>query len=253
MNSLCSETFGQGPRLVLIPGWAMHSGVWREFAERLAADFCVTCVDLPGHGLSPAWAEWTLADTAEALSELIPDQALWLGWSLGGQLALELARRCPGKVAGLVLMTTNPRFVAEESWPGMAPAVFESFARGVEADIQGTLNRLLALSCLGTADVRGLLHRLQTAWGSYPIPTPSVLRQGLEILRRTDLRPALADIACPVAVVAGEEDRLVPVAAARRLAASLPRAQLAILEGAGHVPFLSHPEGLAALVRGVAA
>ncbi len=253
MKRLFSATFGQGPRLVLIPGWAMHSGVWREFAQRLAADFRVTCVDLPGHGLSPAWPSWTLTDTAEALSELIQDQALWLGWSLGGQLALELARRFPARVKGLVLVATNPRFVAEGDWPGMAPAVFESFAHGAETDVQATLNRFLALCCLGKADARGLLRRLQTAWGGYPTPAPWVLRQGLEVLRRADLRPALADIACPVAVVAGWEDRLVPVAAARRLAASLPQAQLTVLEGAGHAPFLSHPEGLAALVRGLAA
>lgn len=253
MNRLGSKTFGQGPRLVLIPGWAVHTGVWWEFAERLAADFCVTCVDLPGHGLSPAWAKWTLADAAEALSELIPQQVLWLGWSLGGQLALELACRFPAKAGGLVLVATNPRFVADADWPGMAPAVFESFARTVETDVQAALNRFLALSCLGMAEAKGGRRRLQAALSCCPTPAPWVLRQGLEVLHQTDLRPVLAEIACPVVVVAGREDRLVPVAAVRRLAASLPRAQLAILEGAGHAPFLSHPEALARLVRGLAA
>lgn len=253
MRVLSSSTLGRGPRLVLIPGWAMHSGVWREFAERLAANFCVTWVDLPGHGLSPAWAEWTLVATAEALAELIPDRALWLGWSLGGQVALELARRYPAKVAALVLVATNPRFIAESDWPGMAPAMFESFALGVETQSQATMHRFLALNCLGAAGAMGLLRRLRTAWESYPAPAPTVLGQGLEILRQTDLRQELAEIGCPVAVVAGSEDRLVPAAAARRLAAGLPRAQLAILEGAGHAPFLSHAEELAALAWRLAA
>ncbi len=252
-NGLSITTFGEGPPLVLIPGWAMHSGVWREFAERLAKEFRVTCVDLPGHGLSPAWKHWTLAATADKLAELVPSRALCLGWSLGGQVALELASRYPPKVAGLILLATNPRFVAESPWPGMAPEVFESFARGIEVEPQATLHRFLALCCLGAAYAPRLLRRLRAAWNRCPAPAPAVLRQGLEILRRTDLRDGLAEIGCPVAVVAGQEDNLVPVAAAERLAASLPWARLAILEGASHAPFLSHPQGLAALVREVTA
>ncbi len=249
MNCLASRTLGRGPRVVLIPGWAMHSGVWGEFADCLAADCCVTCVDLPGHGLSSAWTEWTLAATAKALAGLVQEQALWLGWSLGGQVALELALRYPTQVKGLILIATNPRFLAQENWPGMAPEVFESFAHGVEADAQATLARFLALSCLGVADAKRLLRQLQTRWGRYPPPTSGVLRQGLEILRQTDLRPALTGIACPVTVVAGSEDRLVPVEAARRLVAGLPRARLILLDKAGHALCLSHPQTLAALVR----
>jgi pimeloyl-[acyl-carrier protein] methyl ester esterase len=244
---------GRGAPLVLIPGWAMHSGVWGEFAARLAQAFLVLSVDLPGHGLSPRWEHWTLKATANKLANAIPERALCLGWSLGGQVALELAWRHPAKVAGLVLLASNPKFLAEGCWPGMAPEIFEAFVRGVETQTQATLQRFLALCCLGGEDCGQILHRLQRAWEAYPAPSLAVLRQGLEILRRTDLRGKLAQISCPVTVVAGQKDRLVPKEALEQLAASLPKARFKSLEGAGHVPFLSHPKELADLVREFAA
>ncbi|GAB6066736.1 pimeloyl-ACP methyl ester esterase BioH [Methylothermus subterraneus] len=253
MSRLDTASFGQGLPLVLIPGWAMHSKVWGEFAARLARKFRVTCVELPGHGASPAWPEWTLAATAEALAEVAPGGAVWLGWSLGGQVALELARRYPTKAKALVLLATNPKFLAEGDWPGLAPEVFAEFAQGIERAPQSTLQRFLTLCCLGADSAPKLLGRLRAAWNRRPSPSPAVLRQGLEILRGADLRAALAHVGCPVAVAAGEQDRLVPAAAAERLAACLPRARRMVLKGAGHALFLSHPQELAALVEEVAA
>ncbi|MBN2699995.1 MAG: pimeloyl-ACP methyl ester esterase BioH [Methylothermaceae bacterium] len=249
MNMLYTETFGCGPRLVLIHGWAMHSGVWREMAESLAVDFQVTCVDLPGHGRSPAWNEWTLADTAAALAELEMGPALWLGWSLGGQVVLELARCYPDQVSGLISLAANPHFVAEGEWPGMSPTVFKSFVEGVEIDAGKALNRFLALACRGAVDPKRCLRRLQSDWTQYPPPSLTTLRQGLAILRQADLRGDLNEIACPVAVVAGREDCLVPFAAAERLARGLPQSRLSVWDDTGHAPFLSQPERLVKLVR----
>lgn len=246
MKTLRFTTFGQGPRLVLLPGWAMHSRVWGKLVDCLATDFRLTLVDPPGHGLSPPWPKWTLTGTAQALADLLAEPALWLGWSLGGQVVLELALRFPAQVLGLVLVATNPRFIADHSWPGMALEVFESFAQEVDRDAQVAIQRFLTLCCLGTK-----VHscQLKRALERFPLPAPRVLKQGLEILRSTDLRPKLAEITRPCLVVGGREDRLVPVAAIGQLAGSLPKAQLVILEGAGHVPFLTHPQEFAALVR----
>jgi pimeloyl-[acyl-carrier protein] methyl ester esterase len=66
------ETFGQGKPIVLVHGWAMHTGIWREFAKQLANNYQVTCVDLPGHGRSEAIDPFTLERISDALVKIIP-------------------------------------------------------------------------------------------------------------------------------------------------------------------------------------
>ena len=48
------KQMGQGPDLVMLHGWSMHSGVWQPLAELLAKQFTLHLIDLPGHGQS-AW------------------------------------------------------------------------------------------------------------------------------------------------------------------------------------------------------
>jgi pimeloyl-[acyl-carrier protein] methyl ester esterase len=66
------ETFGQGKSIVLVHGWAMHTGIWREFAQRLAENYRVICVDLPGHGRSEAIDPFTLERISAELVNIIP-------------------------------------------------------------------------------------------------------------------------------------------------------------------------------------
>jgi pimeloyl-[acyl-carrier protein] methyl ester esterase len=66
------ETFGQGKPIVLVHGWAMHSGIWREFAKQLAQNYRVTCIDLPGHGRSEAIDPFTLERVSDEVVKIIP-------------------------------------------------------------------------------------------------------------------------------------------------------------------------------------
>ena len=79
-------------------------------------------------------------------------------------------------------------------------------------------------------------------------PDHAALRGGLRILREADLRGSLARIDCPALVLLGERDTLVPIAAGEALAAALPHGTLRLMPGAGHAPFLSHPEAFAEAV-----
>lgn len=72
MTKIHLETFGQGKPIVLVHGWAMHTGIWREFAKQLADSYQVTCVDLPGHGRSEAIDPFTLERISDALVKIIP-------------------------------------------------------------------------------------------------------------------------------------------------------------------------------------
>jgi pimeloyl-[acyl-carrier protein] methyl ester esterase len=74
------------------------------------------------------------------------------------------------------------------------------------------------------------------------------LQGGLQILKHTDLRAVLAQLTIPVSVILGDKDTLVPVSVAQQLQHLQPRLDVTILKGAGHVPFLSHPQQLHTLI-----
>jgi pimeloyl-[acyl-carrier protein] methyl ester esterase len=110
------ETFGQGKSIVLVHGWAMHTGIWREFAKQLAHNYQVTCIDLPGHGRSEASDPFTLERISDELVNAIPEQnCCWLGWSLGATVVLDMAARYPERVSSLILLAGNPLFPSSGS------------------------------------------------------------------------------------------------------------------------------------------
>ena len=245
--SLHVELRGQGPDLVLLHGWALHGGMWGPWLDELAPHARLHLLDLPGHGHSP----WTgtpqgLSDLARAVRPHVPRGATLLGWSLGGMIALEVARQDPGLLRALVLIATTPKFVASDDWEhGMQPAVLDGFASGLASDHRGTVQNFLALQTRGDERSLETLRLLRRNLEAHGPPDRRALEAGLEILRTTDLRDALPGIALPTLVIAGDHDRLTPAGAGRALAASLPQARYCEIPRSGHAPFLSHgPEVL---------
>lgn len=237
------DSSGQGPDLVMLHGWGLHGGLFAGIAPALEAHFRLHRVDLPGHGRSPADASLndlnTLADT---LSEQLPDNAIWLGWSLGGRIALAAtaSKRPPRK---LVLVGTTPCFCQRPDWPhGMTEAAFRQFSEDLKQDYRRTLQRFIALQSRGSSMAREELRALREALFAHGEADPRALAQGLSLLNDVDLRAQLATIPTPTLVLHGSRDTLTPRAAAEYLARQLPSAQLALIEGAGHAPFISHPE-----------
>ncbi len=242
---LATRVQGAGPDLVLVHGWGLNAAVWEPLTERLAGRHRLTSIELPGHGASPPPGEGTTtADLVEALLAAAPARAAWLGWSLGGLLALAVAQAAPDRITRLGLLATNPCFTRRADWPcAMAPEVLAGFARDLETQPQRTLQRFLGLVARGapSADtLRDLRRRVLDA----PAPHPRGLALGLELLRDRDLRPALAAVSQPLWLGFGARDTLVPLAAADAVAALCPTARITRFEGAGHAPLLSHPDAL---------
>jgi pimeloyl-[acyl-carrier protein] methyl ester esterase len=245
---------GSGPDLVLVHGWGMHGGIWGDLPARLAMHFRVTTLDLPGHGRSrEVNSDLSLATLTERVAELCPAAAIWLGWSLGGLIALNAALRHPQKVAKLVLVGATPKFVQAPDWPHAMPReVFADFAGGFAQDYRATLLRFLSLQVGGDDSARALLKQLRSEMFAHGEPQPAALAAGLAILEQTDLRARLAEIRVPALVVHGSHDRLAPPAAGAYLGAQLPNARFLRIDGAGHAPFLSHAALLAEAVCAVA-
>lgn len=249
MPALYSYTIGTGKPVTLVHGWAMHSGIWRGFAQQLAEHYQVTCIDLPSHGRSDTLSPFTLEAVGDALVNALPETpSCWLGWSLGATVVLDIARRYPERVNALILLAGNPLFVGTDDWASVKPAVLDAFAENLTLNCQATLLRFLALQVNGLPDGKALLKDLKAAIMDCPVPDNASLQGGLEILKHSDLRAALAELEIPVSVILGDKDTLVPVAVAEHLR-SLGIAHLSIINGAGHVPFLSHPQQLLALIN----
>ncbi len=238
------EIRGTGPDLVLLHGWGLHGGMWGPWLDGLAPRFRLHLLDLPGHGRS-RWPEGIgqLADLARLVSPRVPRGAAVLGWSLGGMVALELARRRPTDFAALVLVATTPCFVAREDWSGgMAPAVLQGFAAGLAGDCRRTITNFLALQTWGDERAAEALRLLRAKLMAHGEPDPRALAAGLAVLREADLREALPAISTPALVIAGEHDRITPAVAGRHLAEAMPSARYHEVAKAGHAPFLSHAD-----------
>ena len=245
--------------LVLLHGWGMNAGVWEGLPEGLHRRFAPVPLDLPGHGgaaHSPEqwsldhWARACLDQAAERAPDGAPGPAVWLGWSLGGLVALQAARLAPERIRALVLLAATPRFVRAADWQVAVPeGTLGQFHDGLLADCAGTLERFLALQVRGAEDARGVLRRLRAGVAGRPAPDPAALETGLGFLREEHLRGPLPDIRAPALWLFGERDTLVPAGAAERVALLMPDARVRVIAGAGHAPWLSHGAETAAVIN----
>jgi pimeloyl-[acyl-carrier protein] methyl ester esterase len=250
MSELFTQSSGDGPDLVLIHGWGLHAGVWDGFVPLLEPHFRVLRVDLPGHGSSSWSGEVSLDEMAAAVLAVAPANAAWLGWSLGGLVAMRAALQAPARVGALLLLASTPCFVRRPDWQcALLPALLDSFAAELQQDYLRTLNRFLALQVRGSEHSGAVLRVLRTRLLEKGEPAPAALQAGLDILRNTDLRSEVGALACPVLVVAGDRDTLVPAAAAGATADLIPNAGSAVVAGAGHAPFIARPEVVAGMVH----
>jgi len=247
--TLYTQTSGKGPDLVLVHGWGLNGGIWDTLAPLLETGFRVTRVDLPGHGRSAWPGDEGLDGLARAVLEHVPERAAWLGWSLGGLVAARAALASPARIERLVLVASTPSFVSRPGWPAaMAPGLLEAFARDLQRDYLRTLQRFLALQVRGSDAAEVVLRELRARLLQHGQPAPEALMAGLDVLRTTDLRERFAGIACPALLLMGARDMLVPAAAAQPAADLLPDARVALIDGAGHAPFLTRPAMVAGMI-----
>jgi pimeloyl-[acyl-carrier protein] methyl ester esterase len=249
------EVVGSGAPLVLIHGWALHGGVFAPLVERLSDSFQLYLVDLPGHGHS---RESATPLTLEACAQEILAQtpaAVWLGWSLGGLVALHAAAHASQlhapQVRGLVMIAATPRFVRGADWPhAVEPSVFLQFGNELQQDYRGTLERFLALDTIGSEHARAELRTLKETLYARGEPAPGALQQGLKLLEASDLRADLPALSVPNLWLSGRRDRLVPPDGMRDAAERAPRSRYVDIAGGGHAPFLGQADQVALEIRG---
>jgi pimeloyl-ACP methyl ester carboxylesterase len=228
---------GVGPALLVTHGFCATSHMFAGVADALAPSHRVITWDIRGHGKtdSPADpAEYSVAHSMDDMLAILDaggvDRAVLMGHSLGGYLSLELQRRHPERVAALVLVGTGPGYRKDEPREGWN-AMCETFA--VDLETKG-LDGLPA-----SEEVRPDVHR----------GAQGLAHAARGILRQHDsaVLDHLPAIDVPVLVIVGDRDRPF-VNSSTYMADKIPGATLAVLEGAGHAPMLSHPDAFLAVV-----
>lgn len=232
------ENEGQ-PELVLLHGWGLSSDIWQTFAEALSPCFSLTLIDLPGLGRSMEYPiPYESGAVIDLLLEVAPPSATWLGWSMGGQIAIQLAAKYPDRVEKLITIASNPCFVQRADWPcAMAEETHQKFEYALQQNQAKTLQRFIMLQTQGAEAGRETLKALKVMVKS---SEPAAANESLQLLR-DDVRGELGALKMPILQLFGEKDLLVPVDVAVECEL-ITGASNKIYQGAGHLPFYSHTD-----------
>jgi pimeloyl-ACP methyl ester carboxylesterase len=243
----------RGLPLVGIHGFGGDKETWLMVSALLPRWRGVVGIDLPGHGGSADVPESraSIRHHAEAvlrtLDQLGVGRAVICGNSMGGGVALRLARSWPERVAGIVLVASIGRDVHEggaRAWiDGTNPLIprMEDIERFMELVLERP-------PPVGRAVIRhAITQRARRADALERLFRGFVLAGGEAGVPRE-----LAGITVPALVIHGEQDRIIGKAVAEDLAAALPRSELVVMRGVGHAPQLEAPRHTAKLVEAFA-
>ncbi|WP_020666965.1 alpha/beta fold hydrolase [Amycolatopsis nigrescens] len=228
------------PPLVLVHGHPFDRSMWRPQVQRFGrTGRRVLAADLRGYGESTVvpgkTSLSTFAEDLAALLDLLGVADIVLGGlSMGGQIVLEFYRLFPDRVRGLLLADT---FAQAETGPGRQ-ARYDLADRLVREGMTGYANEILP-KMVAPDNIRTLPAVAAQVWdmmaGAPAEGAAAALRGRAE---RPDYSALLSAIAVPALVVVGREDEFTPVADAEFMSERIPGAELAVIEGAGHLPNL---------------
>jgi pimeloyl-ACP methyl ester carboxylesterase len=254
---------GSGPAIVLVHGLTGSSTTWREVMPRLAERFTVVAPDLLGHGESAKpRGDYSLGAFASGIRDLLVavgiDRATFVGHSLGGGVALQLAYQFPERCERLVLVSSGglgkevSPILKAVSLPGselvlpllLAPQLHQALqaAGGILDRIglrPGVRGKEVWRSYTGLTETRGRMAFIHTVRSVIdPLGQRVSARDRLYLAQEV-----------PTLIIWGTRDRIIPVDHAYAAHDLIPGSTLRIVPGAGHfVPFEAPEEFLDALV-----
>ena len=242
MTQLHWQSQGEGQDIVLIHGWGMNGAVWQQTIDALSVQFRVHSVDLPGYGLSHQASADDLDDICRQVLAQAPKTAVYLGWSLGGLVATNIALKHPDRVDKLITLASSPKFAAEKGWRGIMPKVLTDFTEQLTNNFKLTIEGFMTLQALGSPSARKDVKAIKKQVFSRPMPNPEALALGLDILAQVDLRPALSDIQAPMLRLYGRLDGLVPKKVSDLVGGYAPNSDSYIFQSSSHAPFMTEHE-----------
>jgi malonyl-CoA O-methyltransferase len=232
--------------IVLIHGWGIDSQIWQSLPGQLSEFADVVTVDLPGFAESPGLNNYSQTALISWMVTVLPERCYLLGLSLGGMLSCAFAAQYPQRVAGLITLSSNLNFVASDNYLSAMPAdQYQGFIAAWEQSNSDCLKRFCGLQTQGDSQQRQLIRQLRTITGEVDAQSGAAL---LKLLGEIDNQSAIAELNCPTLAIFGQQDALVPVACTEQFAQFNDRVEIAIVEGAGHLPHLGSGEKILELI-----
>lgn len=246
--------------VVFVHGSALRTDVWHYQLAGIDGRRLVF-YDLRGHGLSKPKGddEFSIETLARDLEAVIEDSGLEevvvVGHSIGGMVAMQLASSRPAllgsKIKALVLVTTTYRPAAETVAGGAAVARLERVLRrpldvlGPHSERLDRLRKIIKPSdalfltvAFGGFGAQASAKQINFTYDMLAETTSDVILDLIRSYRKFDVTEVLGDITVPALVVGGTHDRITVPSASEYVAAHLPKADLHLLEGCGHMPML---------------
>jgi pimeloyl-ACP methyl ester carboxylesterase len=218
--------------LVFVHGAGGSHLNWPPQLRRLAGANTYA-LDLPGHGQSEGQGRTSISAYADFVAAFLDtlglEKVTLVGHSMGGATALDFALRYPERLAGLVLVGSGARL-----------RVASAILNGIHQDFQATLR--LICDYAFAPDAPGQLKRIgRRQMGQ---TDPDVLYGDFAACDAFDVMDRLSEIRCPTLAICGTADRLTFPKYSTYLRDNIPGAQLALIEGAGHMVMLEQPEAV---------
>jgi pimeloyl-ACP methyl ester carboxylesterase len=230
----------KGTPLVLLHGYPFDHTMWEKVVAKFEPDRRFLTPDLRGFGVEIASAEPSLEVMAEDVAQQLPGEAVILGFSMGGYVALALAEKHPELVAGLALINSQAAADTDEVRQGRRTMIEKVCKEGTRAATDAAIPKLFAqpredltryaLNGAERAGVAGITWALE-AMARRPARTQVLQRLGKSIL-----------------ILHSTEDKFIPVTRARDLAAGV-KSKYVEIEGAGHCTPLEAPDKVAAAIK----
>jgi pimeloyl-ACP methyl ester carboxylesterase len=195
----------------------------------------------------PESIEQLADDAASVLDGRVVGPAHVLGHSMGGYIAQTLTLRRPDLVRSLVLVGTGPGEPTHEPVP---PATLEQWLANAHLPPENYARRTMHLSFAeGWREANETLYeQLVAERVEYPTPPACWRAQYDACLRFIEHGLPIERISVPTLVVHGDGDRVVPISNGRAIASRIPGAELEVIPGVGHYPYLEEPARFAAVV-----
>ncbi len=240
---------GTGTPLVLLHAFPLDRGMWRPQLAALGEVTRVVALDLPGFGES-APTPFSIERAADVVAEFLAardvPKAVVCGLSMGGYVALALARKHPDALAGLVLADTRAGVDDRTTKENRTKSIALVEEKGSVALFETMLPKVMSESALtGKPD---LIERLKALAARQP--APSVVAALAALRDRPDANPGLKAITVPTLVLVGEYDAVTPPLSAANLSAQIRRSTLLHIPGAGHLSNVENPDAFNAAVCG---
>jgi len=225
--------------IVLLHGWGVDCRSWQPLETLLMQFADVWLVDMN-------YQQQTAESLCEAIVDVLPEQSLLMGWSLGGMLAAYLvagafAERKNKTILGLVTLAANSQFVATDDFlQAMKPSVFAGFLTGAKNNLNKQLKRFHLLVAQGDENSQQQFRWLENEM-TISNPDKDSLIAGLDLLKTINNTQRLDSIKLPSLFLFGENDKLVPADAVDHCHLDDAPKQCFRLRNKGHC--LHYPEG----------